>query len=221
MLLVVVTAIACDRNHDGVLDETYETERVDIVTYTGADSQNHASFTLDGRDDEPAVRLMSTVAPLEKVKLNTRILLTYAINHKSPDGASWDIDAIGYSRIISDSIRANTNPIDTYSMHPLRLQSAWRTGEFINIHGQVEVISRTRQLYMMIDRTTRGNDTVHAYLVHDLMGTPQDSIFYWRDFYLSVNVGVLKSPADPCRTLRLHLNDAAHPAIDHRDFNLK
>lgn len=212
---------ACDRSHDGLLDSRFETQQVDIVTYTGADADNHATFCLVGRDDEPSVKLFTNVGPLEKVKTNTRVLLSYSINHKWADGSCWDIDATSCSRIISDSIRVNSNPIESYAMHPIKLGSAWRTGEFINLHGQVEVASRTRQLYMMIDRASRGNDTVHAYLVHDLMGTPADSIFYWRDFYMSVNVGVLKSPKDKCRVLRLHLNDAANPSIDKRDFSLK
>ena len=73
---------------------------------------------------------------------------------------------------------------------------------------------------MMIDRDTKYNDTVDAYLVHDLMSTPSDSIFYWRDFYLSVNVGALKSPNAPCHVLRLNLNDAKTGKTQH-NFKIK
>ncbi len=216
-----IVFIACDRSHDGALDATYETQLVDIVTYTGLDNDNHATFRLEGRDDEPAVRLFSSVGAPDKVKVNERLLLSYSIDHRASDNSYWNINAMGFSRIINDSIRVNINPIDTYSMRPIRLISAWRTGEFINLYGQVETTSKNRFLYMMIDGDTKYDETVDAYLIHDLLGTPSDSIFQWRDFYMSINIGALKSPAAPCHTLRLHLNDLNNPKITHHDFHIK
>ena len=219
--LALVVLMACDRSHDGTLDDTFETQVVDIVTYTGLDNDNHATFRLDGRDDDPAVTLYSTVGAPDKVKENERLLLTYSIAHRAGDNSYWNIDAVGYSRIINDSIRVNANPLDTYSMRPIKLHSAWRTGEFINIYGQVETTGKNRLLYMMIDRDTKYSETVDAYLVHDLLGTPGDSIFQWRDFYMSINIAALKSTNAPCRTLRLHLNDENNPNVTYRDFKIK
>lgn len=219
--LLFFTLLSCDRSHDGNLDSNFETQLVDIVTYTGLDQDNHATFRLDGRDDDPAVMLYTKVDAPSKVKVNERILLTYDVNHRAPDGSYWDINATGFSRIINDSIRVNAKPLDTYSMRPIKLNSAWRTGEFINIYGQAEYTGKSRLLYMMIDKETKYNDTVQAYLVHDLLGTPADSIFYWRDFYLSVNIGALKSPSAPCRVLRLNIYDANNPSVTHRDYNIK
>ena len=212
---------ACDRSHDGKLDESYETQLLDIVTYTGVDGDNHATFRLDQHDDEAPINLFSTVNAPQKVAKDERILLSYSIKHKASDNSYWDINATSYTRIFSDSIRVNINPIDSDSRRPIRLTSAWRTGEFINLYGQVEHTGKKRFLYMLIDRDTRNNDTVQAYLIHDLLDTPQDSIFYWRDFYLSVNVGVLKSNHYPCKVLRLNLNDANNPSVTHHDFKIK
>lgn len=219
--LLLVALTACDRSHDGKLDEFFETQVVDIVTYTGLDDDNHATFRLDGRDDEPAVTLFSTVGAPNKVKENERLLLTYSIDHRASDNSYWNINAVGFSRIINDSLRVNANPLDTYQMRPIKLISAWRTGEFINLHGQAEATSKSRLLYMMIDSETKYNETVDAYLVHDLLGTPSDSIFQWREFYMSINVAALKSPSAPCHTLRLHLNDEANHKITYRDFHIK
>ncbi|MBO4723423.1 MAG: hypothetical protein J5629_10915 [Muribaculaceae bacterium] len=213
--------IACNRSHDGTLDETFETQVVDIVTYTGLDDDNHAIFRLDGRDDDPAVNLFTNVGAPDKVKKNERLLLTYSINHRASDNSYWNIYAVGFSRVINDSIRVNANPLDTYSMRPIKLISAWRTGEFINIHGQAETTNKNRYLYMMIDRDTKYNEIVDAYLVHDLLNTPSDSIFQWREFYMSINVAALKSPNAPCHTLRLHLNDLNNPKVAYRDFHIK
>ena len=220
-MTAILLLTACDRNNDGLLDETFETQVVDIVTYTGLDNDTHATFRLDGRDDEPAVTLYSTMGAPEKVKKNERLLLTYSINHRANDNSFWKINAIGYSHIINDSLRVNINPLDTYQMRSIRLISAWRTGEFINLHGQAETTNKNRYLYMMIDRDTKYNDTVQAYLVHDLLNTPSDSIFQWRDFYMSINIAALKSTNAPCHTLRLHLNDLNNPKITYRDFHIK
>ena len=219
--MAIVILAACDRSHDGTLDEAFETQVVDIVTYTGLDDNNHATFRLDGRDDEPAVMLYSMVGAPDKVKENERLLLTYAIDHRANDNSYWNINAVGFSRIINDSLRVNANPLDTYQMRPIKLISAWRTGEFINLHGQAETTNKNRYLYMMIDRDTKYNDTVQAYLVHDLLNTPSDSIFQWREFYMSINVTALKSPNAPCHTLRLNLKDENNHKITYRDFHIK
>lgn len=219
--LLFLTLVSCDRSHDGNLDSTFETQLVDIVTYTGLDDDKHATFRLDGRDDDPAVMLYTKADAPSKVKVNERLLLTYAVNHRAPDGSYYNIDAIGFTRIINDSIRVNAKPLNTYSMRPIKLNSTWRTGEFINLYGQVEYTEKNRFLYMMIDKETKYNDTVQAYLVHDLLDTPADSIFYWRDVYMSINIGALKSPSAPCRVLRLNINDTNNPSVTHRDYNIK
>ena len=220
-IVALLALTACDRNHDGNLDPAFETELADIVTYTGVDQDNHATFRLDQHDDEPSVDLYTTVAAPNKVQLNDRVLLYYAIKHRAADGSYWDVDATGLSRIFSDSIRVNSNPLDTYSMRPIKTRSVWRTGEYINLHGQLEYTGKSRLMYMMIDRDTKYNDTVDAYLVHDLLNTPSDSIFYWRDFYLSVNVGALKSPQAPCHVLRLHINTPDKPQPTIHNFKIK
>lgn len=219
--LLLVALTACDRSHDGTLDEAFETQVVDIVTYIGLDGSSHATFRLDGRDDEPSIMLYSSVGAPEKVKENERLLLSYSISRRASDNTYWNINAIGFSRIINDSIRVNANPLDTYSMRPIKLISAWRTGEFINLHGQAETIGKSRLLYMMIDRDTKYNDTVQAYLVHDLLNTPGDSIFQWREFYMSINVAALKSTNAHCHVLRLNLNDENNHKVTYRDFYIK
>lgn len=219
--VAILALTACDRSHDGKLDESFEKQLVDIVTYTGLDDDNNATFRLDGRDDQPAVTLYTTVEAPDKVKVNDRILLTYSIAHKASDNSFWNINAMGYSRIISDSIRVNINPLDTYQMRPIKLKSMWRTGEFINLYGQAEVTNKNRLLYMLIDADTKYKDTVNAYVVHDLLGAPSDSIFYWREFYMSINIGELKSDKSPCHTLRIHLNDENHPNTPYHDFTIK
>lgn len=221
ILAALAALTACDRSHDGKLDESYETQLLDIVTYTGLDADKHATFRLEGRDDEPGVDLLTTIGAPDKVKEHNRVLLNYTIDHKSPSGDYWKVNTISISRIINDSLRVNTKPLDNYEMRPIRLTSTWRSGEYINVHGQVEFTGKNRLLYMMADDNTRNNDTVHAYLVHDLLNTSSDSIYYWRDFYLSVNVGVLRNSKVPCKVLSLHLNNDNNPEVKQYNFKIK
>ena len=89
LIAALLAFAACSRDHDGKLDSSFETELADIVTYTGVDQDNHATFRLDQRDDLPPITLFTTVAAPSKVQLNDRVLLYYAISHKAPDGTYW------------------------------------------------------------------------------------------------------------------------------------
>ena len=202
---LAITTTGCREDHDGLLNETYEQQLVDLVTYKGLDASSHAIFRLEGRDDLPYTTLTTAISQPEKVNRNQRVLLRYSINSKQ--GSTWDVKPLEITRITSDSLRVNNNDLDTYSYRPVKLTSAWRSGEFLNLHGQVEYTGQSRQLYLMIDRSTRYSETVQAHLVHDLLGTPNDKIYQWRDFYLSVNVGALMKETVPCKTIKLTVND--------------
>ena len=99
-------------------------------------------------------------------------------------------------------------------MHEVKLRSLWRTGEYINLHCQVEYINTARTFMLVADGQTLGNDTVHCYMVHDLRG---ERGTFWRDCYASFNVGALwKKPT--FKVMRIHLNDKTYPDTEYYDF---
>lgn len=218
LILLVVTAAttACREDHDGKLSPAYESYRVDVATYLGQDSEG-AAFELVARDDNGSTTLHAPGFEPKNETPGRRVLLSYAPTAKRQD-ASITISVNASTRIGNDSLRVNTNPLDTYRQHPIKLKSIWRTGEFINLHGQLEQTKKEQALYLMADNSTLSNDTVHAYVVHDMLDNTE--LLYWRDFYSSVNIGALIK-RNTCRTLRVHINDEAAKSNAVHDFTLK
>ena len=210
MMFASLLALAsCDKQED--IDRAYTDYRYDIVTYLGL-SDRGAVFEYLGRGDSTAIRLQSTVK-VNDVKAHQRVLLRYDFADQAT-GAERYINVYGCSAIISDSLRQTATP-DTLPRHQVKLRSLWRTGEFINLHCQVEYTSKARTFMLVADGNGLDDDTVDCYLVHDLRG---EQATFWRDCYASFNVGALwHKPTFKC--LRVHLNDVTFPDTEYYDFN--
>lgn len=211
LLLTALTMLAaCDKKED--IDRSYTDFRYDIVTYLGQNGTG-AVFEYLGHGDSAAVRLQSSVDVSKDVKTHQRVLLRYNFADAMP-GASRDIDVYSCSSIFSDSLRQTDVSPDSLPRHQVKLRSLWRTGEFLNLHGQVEYTNTARTFMLVADASTLEQDTVHCYLVHDLRG---ERATFWRDCYASFNVGALwKRPTVHC--MRVHLNDVTYPDIEFYDF---
>ena len=209
LLLALLSLASCDKQED--IDRAYTDYRYNIVTYLGENGTG-AVFEYLGRDDSAAVKLQSRVT-ISEVKANQRVLLRYDFADNAT-GASRDIDVFGCSRIISDSLRMIMDSPSTLPQHQVKLRSMWRTGEFINLHCQVEYTDKSRTFMLVADGNTLADDTVHCYLTHDLRG---ENGTFWRDCYASFNVGALWH-RDTFRCLRVHLNDVTFPDTEYYDF---
>ena len=209
LLLALLAVTSCDRQED--IDRSYTDYRYDIVTYLGENDRG-AVFEYLGHGDSAAVRLQSRVT-VDEVKAHQRVLLRYDFADKVA-AASRDIDVFGVSRIISDSLRMTNAAPDSLPQHQVKLRSLWRTGEFINLHCQVEYTNQSRTFMLVADGKTLANDTVHCYLTHDLRGYQGT---FWRDCYASFNVGALWKK-ETFRCLRVHLNDVTFPDTEYYDF---
>ncbi len=211
LLLTILLSIAsCDKQED--IDRAYTDYRYDIVTYLGQNDKG-AVFEYLGRGDSSAVRLQSNVSLNDEVKMHQRVLLRYDFADELT-GESRSVNVYSCNAIVSDSLRMTNVSPDSIPCHEVKLRSLWRTGEFINLHCQVEYTAKSRSLMLVADGKTLTDDTVHCYLMHDLRG--QRGTF-WRDCYASFNVGALwKKPSFKC--LRVHLNDLTYPRNQYYDF---
>lgn len=199
------------------LDEAYTDYLYDVVTYTGNDpATGCACFELVGRDVAPSVTLRGNLKLDSTLVPPQRILLRYAYADDNTAASTRNIKMYGATRAITDSLRVSTAPLSLYTKHPVKMRSAWRTGDFINLHCQVEYTGKARTMMMLIDDATRNQDTVHCYLHHDLR---TDSAYFWRECYVSINVGNVWKRTQ-CKTLRLHVNDEDRGMINY-DFNRK
>ncbi len=209
LLAALIGLASCDKQED--IDRAYTDYRYDIVTYMGQNDRG-AVFEYLGRGDSSAIRLQSAVS-VSEVKPHQRVLLRYDFADASTDN-SRDINVYGCNAIISDSLRQSPSAADSLPHHQVKLRSLWRTGEFINLHCQVEYTSKARTFMLVADANTLADDTVHCYLVHDLRG---ERATFWRDCYASFNVGVLWRK-DTFQCLRVHLNDVTYPDTEYYDF---
>lgn len=210
LLLAAIMALAsCDKQED--LSRAYTDYRYDIVTYLGQNDRG-AVFEYLGHSDSASIKLQSTVG-VKDVKIHHRVLLRYDFADNRA-GAERDITVYGCSAIFSDSLRRTPTSPDSLPQHPIKLRSLWRTGEFINLHCQLEYTGQTRTMMLVADESTLELDTVECYLVHDLRGQQAS---FWRDCYASFNVGVLWK-RDSFKCLRVHLNDKTYPETRYYDF---
>ena len=190
--------------------------RYDIVTYMGVNNAGDEVYDLVGRDDEPSCTLYAegVHAPAGS-QAGRRLLLRYAF--AAPQhGAARRINAYAASAIVSDSLRYTVRPLAHYLQDnsPVRLRSLWRTGDYINLHCQLEYTGRSRHFYLLVDSTTWHNDTVHCHLVNNVFG---DTARHWRECYASFFVGQVWKQ-NSCRVMRLHIDDVVRPDVRCRDF---
>ena len=211
LLITVLLALAsCDKQED--IDRAYTDYRYDIVTYLGQNAIG-AVFEYLGHGDSAAVRLQSGVDISKDVKTHERVLLRYDFADQAA-GDRRNINVYSCNTIFSDSLRMTMDGPDSLPLHEVKLRSLWRTGEFINLHCQVEYTGKARTFMLVADGNTLNNDTVHCYLAHGLRG---ESGTFWRDCYASFNVGALwKRPSFHC--LRVHINDLTFPHTEYYDF---
>jgi len=211
LLLAAIMALAsCDKQED--IDRAYTDYRYDIVTYLGQNATG-AVFEYLGHGDSAAIKLQSSVDVSKDVKTNERVLLRYDFVDEL-SGGSRDVNVYDCSAIFNDSLRMTMSSPDSLPRHEVKLRSLWRTGEFINLHCQVEYTGKARAMTLVVDGNTLTSDTVDCYLLHDLMG---ERASFWRDCYASFNVGALWQKTS-FRCLRIHLNDLTFPDTEYYDF---
>ena len=210
LLMALLALVSCDKQGD--IDRSYTDFRYDIVTFLGYNTRG-AVFEYLGRDDSSSVKLQSTVDLGNEVKTMQRVLLRYDYL-SAGNGDSRDIAVYGCNAIFSDSLRQSMASPDSLPRHQVKLRSLWRTGEFINLHCQVEYTGAKRSFLLVADGNTLERDTVDCYLLHDLRGAQPS---FWRDCYASFNVGALWRK-DSFRCLRVHLNDVTFPDTEYYDF---
>ena len=215
--LLWVMAVLLTACGDDDVDPAYTDCRYDIVTYRGVTSEGKEAYDLVGRDSEPTVTLLSEgVNAPSNSPIGRRLLLRYT-PLETLDGPQCHVVAHAATAIISDSLRYTTRPLAHYLQDnsPVKLGSSWRTGDYINLHGQLEYTGRSRHFYLLVDSTTWHNDTVHCHLVHNVFG---DTTRHWRECYASFYVGIVwQQPS--CRVMRVHINDVVRPEVTFRDFN--
>ncbi len=196
-------------------DEYYEygNSSFDMVTYAGNGTAGDSYINYPVNDIAPVTLIdAATNASSAGLKSGTRLLLNYAVNSRNSDG-SLNITAKSYTKAITDTLRyvPGTTPIP---MDSVSLNSIWRTGRYINIYCRVKYTETARVMALVADYRTIRNDTVHCYLMHNMMDA---TAYFWRRCYASYDISSVWN-LQSCKTVRIHIDDVNYPERRYYDF---
>ena len=196
-------------------DEYYEygNSSFDMVTYAGNGTAGDSYINYPVNDIAPVTLIdAATNASSAGLKSGTRLLLNYAVNSRNSDG-SLNITAKSYTKAITDTLRyvPGTTPIH---MDSVSLNSIWRTGRYINIYCRVKYTETARVMALVADYRTIRNDTVHCYLMHNMMDA---TAYFWRRCYASYDISSVWN-LQSCQTVRIHIDDVNYPERRYYDF---
>lgn len=196
-------------------DEYYEygNSSFDMVTYAGNGTAGDSYINYPVNDIAPVTLIdAATNASSAGLKSGTRLLLNYAVNSRNSDG-SLNITAKSYTKAITDTLRyvPGTTPVP---MDSVSLNSIWRTGRYINIYCRVKYTETARVMALVADYRTIRNDTVHCYLMHNMMDA---TAYFWRRCYASYDISSVWN-LQSCKTVRIHIDDVNYPERRYYDF---
>ena len=194
---LLLAGVACGGENEVTQSSTHYL--YDMVTYVDSNATTgEITWELVGRDHS-TTRLRGFTMLAQGTERLQRMLLRYNYD----DEKAGTVKVYGTSNVFTDSLRVASQPIDHYAKRPIKTRSMWRTGDYINLHCQVEYTGKARTMTLLLDDATSNRDTVECYLCHDLR---TDTAYFWRECYASFNVGnVWKRPQ--CTTLRVHVID--------------
>lgn len=196
-------------------DEYYEygNSSFDMVTYAGNGTAGDSYINYPVNDIAPVTLIdAATNVSSAGLKSGTRLLLNYAVNSRNSDG-SLNITAKSYTKAITDTLRyvPGTTPIP---MDSVSLNSIWRTGRYINIYCRVKYTETARVMALVADYRTIRDDTVHCYLMHNMMDA---TAYFWRRCYASYDISSVWN-LQSCKTVRIHIDDVNYPERRYYDF---
>lgn len=210
--LAIVTASATSCNEDKGIE--YGNFRNDMVTFMHTDN-GRAVFSLLQHNDTDEITLITADSCKLGLKRGQRLLLNYIPEGDMGTGVQ-SITPKGYTKAITDSLRyTDHNSVNAITMDSIRLKSIWRTGNYINLSSELKYTRQSRQISLVMDKSTWHSDTVHCYLMHNMM---QEQAYFWRKCYCSFYIGAVWKLSS-CRTVRVHLKDVVYTDKTYYDFS--
>ncbi len=188
---------SCKKNDDGGYPVFY----ADIVTcHIGSDSQ--IAFEQVLNDDKGSILLQpETPYSNENIVEGQRVLLQYVVN-STPSDKLYNITVSQIGSVRSDTIaRVSADSIASYPNDPLRIDTRWRTGAYLNFDLQLEFYGKAHRLDLFYKPEQAAPDTLDVILRHDRNG---DALGYWTQAYASFYVPEMLLPE--CKAVRIFAN---------------
>lgn len=188
----------------------------EMVTYSGTNG-NNAIFTFQSYEDSPIITLTADNLGKQSFPTGQRLLLNYVINEDLGNNA-LNVTVNGMSKVNTDTLLFMTSSrIDTLAKDALKIESVWRTGNYLNLRVQLQYTEGARIMGLVSDGEINENGLISCYQIQDLKGqTP----YYWFETYFSYYIDPgIENPN--CQGFRYHVNDLSYPDVKYYDFLFK
>lgn len=139
-----------------------------------------------------------------RVHVGDRCLLAYRTGSGAEAYKSGQITALGYSVITNDKLRKGASEdIAVWDTDAVYMMSVWQSEDFLNMRLKLPYTTAERNLMVVVDESTLGNEYPDCYLIHKLL-EPVNT--FDREYYLSVDMGALRKKTD-CKGFNLVLKN--------------
>lgn len=203
-LLLTILVGACDAG--GGVDGEVLMAYTDIATFRGNTAPGGgAEFGVRKEGDSPEATLYaSRRIGDEGLEAGTRMLIRYTTPSNEPY-TSGEIELRGAARITQTPVELETDLPEGWNTTPVYLVTAWRTGEYVNLHLRLPYSAEPRVFGLMADPTTLASAWPDVYLVHIMEGDAGAT--YERRYYASFDLSpVWDRPG--VEGIRLHVNNS-------------
>ncbi|MDE6716162.1 MAG: hypothetical protein K2J74_06760, partial [Muribaculaceae bacterium] len=143
LLIALLSVVACrDYGTPGGIDNNLVRN---IVTFEGINPDGLSEFSFQAYDDSPVIPLVATNFADTSWAQGKRVMIQYYAIGDSHASSQREINITGIVSTMWDSLRyAPPAILNRLQSNPIRLQSMWRSGKYININTQLQTTDSLR-----------------------------------------------------------------------------
>ena len=200
ILLLLLSLTSCSD------DEPSDTAYLYDIVKLESDSQSGSVFTLCKPGSDKIITLTARQrVDTRKVPVGNRLLLMYVPASGAEAYQSCEVTAKGYGTIVNgDLTMVEGSEIEGWDNGAVYLLSAWRAGNYLNIHCRLPYQQPPRSLSLMMPEIQADATYPDVYLVDD---ADIDVATFERAYYASFDITTLIEDTD-VKGFTLHLNNS-------------
>lgn len=220
LLIALLSVVACrDYGTPGGIDNNLVRN---IVTFEGINENGMSEFSYQAYDDSPLIPLVATnFADTSWAKGKRVMIQYYNLDNNTHASSPQEINITGIVSTMWDSLRyAPQGALSRLQSNPIRLQSMWRSGKYININTQLQTTDSLRFVGLLVNAEVLAGGThatkVKATFIDDILGRRP---YYYRQAILSFDTQPLWDSFPQCDTLEIEVNDLNFPDVKYYRFS--
>lgn len=215
---IFLSIVAC-RDY-GSPGDIYNNVMRDIVTYEGISDGGVSLFSYQAHDDSPVITLEAGNYTDTLWTKGMRIMIQYYELEPLSGNSTSQIQLTGLIPTLWDSLRyASPRKLQQLTSNPIKLNSIWRSGKYINVNTLLQTTDSTRLVALLVNSEELTNNThtkVKATFIDDILGRPA---FFYRQAYMSFDTEPLWATFPDCDTLEIEVSDLRFPNVKSYTFS--